>query len=238
MTRFTPLMPHGTLEEIFPDVFFVTGTSRPFFEGEAWQYSRNMTVVRDEQALTLINSVRLDEAGLQALEKLGKVRNIVKLGAMHGIDDAFYVDRYGAKLWALAGMEHEAGIKTDVELLAGGPMPIAQCSLFVFETSAMPEGVLLIEREGGMLVACDSLQNWEQPDRFFDEKSMAKMREFGFFKQANVGPGWRRYCNPQKEDFVRLKSLSFRHLLSAHGKPLKDQAYEKLAETLKQQFAV
>src|SRR4051812_14909963 len=101
MDRFPAAMPHGPIEEVFPNVFFVTGTMRgPFFES-VWQFSRNMVVVREGDRLTLVNAVRLGEEGLAALDALGKVVNVVKIGSMHGVDDAFYVDRYRATYWAL-----------------------------------------------------------------------------------------------------------------------------------------
>jgi hypothetical protein len=232
MRDYKPALPHGPISEVFPGVFFVTGTSTPTFMGTAFQFSRNMTVVRDGGALTLINTVRLDDAGLAALEALGKVENVVKIGAYHGIDDAFYVDRYRPKLWALPGMRHESELPTDVELTKDGSMPFAGCSLFVFETATVPEGVLRVDREGGILVSCDSLQNWLGPDEYFSEDSAAKMGAFGFFAPCNVGPGWRRQANPKVEDFTRLLALPFRHLLSAHGVPLRDKAHEELSETM------
>ena len=141
MADFVPVMPHGDLAEVFPDIFFVTGTTRPKFGDQQWQFSRNMTVVRDGEALTLINTVRLDDAGLSALDALGTVANVVKIGAFHGYDDPFYLDRYKqAKRWALPGMQHETGRATDIELVVGGDMPFSACSLFVFETSDFTVG--------------------------------------------------------------------------------------------------
>ena len=200
MSTFAPAMPHGDIEEVFDGVFFVTGTMRSIFGGMPWQYSRNMTIVRDDGALTLINAVRLDDAG--------------------------YVDRYGARLWALPGLTHESGLPTDVELVPGGPMPFSGCSLFTFETSARPEGILHLDRAGGILIAVDALQNWHGPDRFFDDSSAKLMGQYGFFQPANIGPGWRQACNPQGSDFARVKQLSFRHALCAHGEPLRDTAHE------------
>jgi hypothetical protein len=240
MYTFTEVMPHGGITEVFPDVFFVTGTSRPNFQGTQWQYSRNMTIIRQAEALTLVNTVRLDDDGLKALDKLGKVKNVVRLGAMHGMDDAFYVDRYGAKLWALAGMEHESGLPTDV-VLAPGPgneQPVADSSLFVFATAKDPEGLLLLSREGGILIACDSLQNWVDTDQFFSTESAKMMSQHGFIKPANVGPGWRNFSQAKASDFVELKKLPFRHLLSAHGIPLRDDAHAQLSATFAELYGV
>lgn len=238
MDTFTPVMPHGPLTEVLPGIFFVTGTSRPIFEGTQWQFSRNMTVVRDGDALTLVNTVRLDDAGLAALDRLGKVRHVVKLGAFHGIDDAFYVRRYQARLWALPGMVHESGLPTDEELRPGGPTPFAGASIFIFPTSKRPEGLLLVDREGGAAIACDSLQNWADTDPYFSPESAALMRQIGFIQPANVGPGWLRFAEPQPTDFTRVLELPFRHLLPAHGTPLLGDAKERYAATFRRMFGI
>lgn len=232
MATHEPAKPHGPVEEIAADIFFVTGTSTPEFGGHRWQYSRNMTVLRQGGALTLVNTVRLDDAGLAALDGLGKVEHVVKLGAFHGMDDAFYVERYGARQWALAGMQHEGGHATDQLLEPGGPMPIDGCSLFAFETSTLPEGLLLLDRDGGVLVSCDSLQNWTGPDRFFSAESAERMAKDGWFRPANIGPGWRAFCTPERSDLERVLELRFRHLLPAHGTPIRGDAHEQVAATL------
>jgi len=231
-------MPHGEIKEIFPNIHFVTGTSRPTFFGSKWQFSRNMTILREGDDLTLVNTVRLDDGGLAALDRLGKVKNVVKLGAFHGMDDAFYIDRYKAKLWSLPGMEHENDKKTDVELVPGGKMPIAGASVFVFETSLKPEGLLVIDREGGVLISCDSLQNWTARDEYFDDASTERMQQSGFIQPANIGPGWKGACKPEAKDFARLKALPFRHLLPAHGTPIRGEAHEQLSATFAREFSV
>src|ERR1700742_3063575 len=104
MKQFPPALHHGRLEEVFPDIFFVTGEMQTVLKGAPFQFSRNMTVVRDADALTLINTVRLDDAGLGQLDALGRVVNVVKIGSLHGRDDAFYKARYGATFWAAPGM--------------------------------------------------------------------------------------------------------------------------------------
>ena len=238
MPEHTPPMPHGAIEEVFPDVFFVTGTTRPNFGGGPLQFSRNMTIVRDDGVLTLVNTVRLNDDGLAHLDRLGRVANVVKIGVFHGIDDAFYLERYDAKQWALPGAEHFAGHATDEELRPDGPMPVKGASVFVFETANKPEGLLCLDREGGILISCDSLHNWEKTDKYFDEATAKTMAEIGFIQPANIGPGWSRFCEPEASDFARLKALSFRHLLSAHGTPLRDHAHERLCATFEREFQV
>lgn len=235
---YKPVQPHGSLEEVFPGVHFVTGTTTPLFIGTQWQYSRNMTVVEHDGELSLINTVRLDDAGLAKLDSLGAVKNVIKIGSFHGMDDAFYLDRYSATLWALPNMEHDSGRKTDRELTPGGAVPFPGCSVFSYETSTQPEALLVIDRASGILVSCDSLQNWATTDRFFSEDTAARMSGFGFIKPANVGPGWMQSCSPEGSDFVRIKALPFRHFLSAHGTPLRDTAKEDLSATFERLFGV
>lgn len=237
MSPFPEALPHGPLEEIFPDVFFVTGTIRPVYGDETWQFSRNMVVLRQDQVLTIINSVRLSDAGLAEMEVLGKVKHVVRLGNFHGVDDAFYLDRYHATYWQMPGMPPHK-IYPSRFLKPEGPLPLLDAQLFSFETSAQPEGLLHLNAHGGLLIACDSLQNWEVADDYFDDASREKMTAFGFIKKANIGPGWLRYSEPKAPDFLRLKQLSFKHLLSAHGQPLLNTAYEDFSARIAEVFGV
>jgi hypothetical protein len=222
MSEYHPLMPHGRIEEVFPDVFQVTGTMRAEFFGSMWQFNRNMTIVRDRGQLTLINTVRLDDAGLAQLDSLGKVTNVVRIGDMHGVDDRFYVDRYKAKFWAMPGMRIGDGLRVDRTLTEGGEMPFANCTMFAFKTTQRPECILRLDREGGIMIACDSLQNWIAPDEFFDDETIAKMKEMGFFVPTSLGLAWLQEGQPKPEDFVALKSVPFRHALCGHGSPARD----------------
>lgn len=112
MDQFPPQLPHGKIQEILPDIFFVKGQIRIDSEPVS-EFSRNMVIIRDGDELTLINSVRLDEAGLKQLDSLGSVRHLIKLGAFHGRDDAFYLERYRIPLWAPSGMSYIRGERTD-----------------------------------------------------------------------------------------------------------------------------
>src|SRR6266516_2467224 len=60
-------------------------------------------------ALTLINSIRLDDAGLAQLDALGLVAHVVKIGSIHGRDDAFYKAHYGATFWAAPVRRYASG---------------------------------------------------------------------------------------------------------------------------------
>lgn len=238
MSEFAEAMPHGELVEVFPEVFFVTGSMRGEFFGSMWQFSRNMVVLREDGLLTIVNSVRLNEAGLRQLESLGKVVNVVRIGDMHGIDDPFYVERYGAVFWAMPGMDVQEELKVDKWLTAGGEMPVRDSSLFEFKTSKMPEGILRIDRAGGIMIACDSLQNWVGPDEFFDATTVETMRGMGFFTKAGIGLAWIHESSPKADDFVRLKEIPFTHALCGHGEPLRDTAHADYHQAFQRFFGV
>ncbi|MCG7920967.1 MAG: hypothetical protein N0C81_15545 [Candidatus Thiodiazotropha lotti] len=238
MDQFPLALQHGKIEEVFPNIFFVSGAMETVLQGIDWKFSRNMIIVRDGDRLIIINSVRLSDDGLSELDQLGKVTDVIRLGSLHGRDDPFYVDRYGAEYWAMPGMEHETGLKATNTLSSNAPLPIADASLFSFKTTQIPEGILHIDRADGILIACDALQNWQHPDQYFSESSTELMQSMGFFTPANLGPVWVQRAAPGGEDFARLKALSFKHALCGHGDPLRDTAFEDYCETFKRMFDV
>lgn len=226
---FPPALPHGALREVFPDVFFVTGTiglpgPMPV------RFSRNMTVVRQGDRLVIVNSVRLDERGLAALEALGKPTDVLRIAGFHGADDAFYKDRYGAKVWALEGQRYTSGFSQDGEpyfepdawVDAETTVPLADARLYLFDTKP-GEALLLLEREGGIVVAGDALQNWSAPDEFFSLLAKPMMRLMGFIKAHNVGPGWLKQAKPAAAKLRGVLDLTFEHVLPAHGAPVVDR---------------
>ncbi len=237
MSTFPPQLPHGEIQEILPDIFLVKGQIR-IESDPVSEFSRNMIVIREGGTLTLVNSVRLDKAGLAQLDSLGTVRHLVKLGAFHGRDDAFYLDRCQAELWAPLGMTYTRGEKTDKNIETDMPGPAPDMSFFVFDTPKVPEAALLLNRHGGILITCDSLQNMSGPDEYFNDYAAESKARLGFFNRAAVGPGWLKYAQPKISDFASLKTLKFRHLLSAHGDPLFDDAHQAVSSTMHKLFGI
>ncbi|MFT7519928.1 MAG: hypothetical protein ACI9MC_002072, partial [Kiritimatiellia bacterium] len=194
MANLPKSLPHGPLQQVFPDIYTVKGQIN-VGPGGAIAGSRNMTVVREDGKLTLLNTVRLDHRGLLELDALGTVSHIVKLGSFHGRDDAFYVRRYpNACFWAPPGMPHELGVVTDREL---GPesMPLLGTQSFVFATASNVEAIIRLDREGGILIPCDSLQNVETPDEYYNDK--AKVALAKFMGRALIGLGWFNATKPE-----------------------------------------
>ena len=86
---FPAVQPHGPIESIIEDVWYVTGSVqfKPLV-----RLPRNMVILRHGGLLAVINSVRLDAKGEEALDALGTVAHVLKIG-FHGMDDAYYIDR-------------------------------------------------------------------------------------------------------------------------------------------------
>ena len=90
--KFLPAQPHQDMEELGNDIWWVPGTMKMNWY---MTVSRNMVIVRSGDELTLLNPIRLDANGEAALEQLGQVRHLVRLGCFHGCDDAYLKQRMG-----------------------------------------------------------------------------------------------------------------------------------------------
>jgi hypothetical protein len=222
MKEYAKALPHGKIRQLFSNIFFVTGTNIINLDGKDLKHSRNMIIIKNNDKLSLINSVRLSEDGLKELENLGKVENIIRIGSFHGVDDSFYLDRYVAKLWGLSGMKGDN--KIDIELTENGEMPFPKCSVIRFENSVYPECILHIAKEGGILITCDSIKNWLESDDFFNEETIAIYESLDMFGKARINKIWLDACKLDYTAFLPLQIFSFRHLLSAHGEPLLNDA--------------
>jgi len=234
--QFPKALEHGDITQIFENVFFVTGAMETVLMDMDWKFSRNMTIVREGERLIIINSVRLNEAGLAQLDKLGRVSDVVRLGALHGRDDAFYIDRYKAKYWGLPGFPGDADLALN-ELSAHAALPISNASLFTFGKAKLPEAILFLPQEGGIAIACDALQNWLSPDAYFCDSSVARMEQMGFFTPANIGPVWMQAAEPEKDDFDALSEIAFEHALCGHGEPLINGARDAYKARFKALFS-
>jgi len=238
MNQFPIALPHGKIEQVFPNLFFVTGAMEAVLMDTDWRFSRNMIIVRESERLILINSIRLTDEGLKELDQLGQVTDVVRIGSLHNRDDAFYIDRYtNADYWGLDDFPNAEQMPKITKCLAEGrESPIRGATVFEFKSTNLPESILHLNCEGGVLIACDALQNWLEPDEFFSDKSAAMMTEMGFFTPANVGPVWMQFAEPSADDFARLKTFSFNHVLCGHGAPLKNTAYAEYSARFKQLF--
>ncbi len=217
---YPPVTPHSPPMEIAPNLFVVYGSVKI---NPLVRFTRNMAIVRDDDELTLINAVRMDDAGLQTLESLGEVKHVLRLGSLHGMDDTFYNDRYNATFWGFSGGTTYTEPVVDRELDEGALLPFPNGRLFEFKHISQREGVILLEQEPGILLTVDSIQSYATPPYKPHTNLFTRLilPSRGFPNKTIVGPVWTRMLAEDKDalhrEFVRLLDMQFEQLLSAHG---------------------
>jgi len=245
-------LPHGALEQVLENVYMVTGTIEMTMMGcLKMSFSRNMVVVRQSKDngskhdLILVNTVRLDEEGLNALDQLGQVQHILRLAGHHGMDDPFYKERYPeATVWALAETSYFTGFdsrspevyfQADRTITSETKLPfLDKASLIVIPSKPPQDGILVLERsEGKVFVTGDSLQNMDVCDPYFNFLGRICMRMMGFIAPYQVGPAWSQVCQVQPQEMQALLEHKFDHVLPGHGRPVLGQAWKKYEPSIR-----
>jgi hypothetical protein len=186
--------------------------------------------------------VRRDDAGLRSLEELGEVSHVLRLGPLHGLDDAFYVDRYDANFWSLEGGTTYTMPAIIHPLVDGGTLPFPNAKLFAYGHMAETEGTILLERGAGVLLTCDAIQSYSTPPHMPYTAWLTRLLLplIGFPKETIIGPLWVKKMVKDREaikaDFERLLSLDFDQLISAHGTFLAKNAHTELEQAFKKTF--
>ncbi len=235
---YAPAYPHDPITEIMPDVFMVRGSIKM---NPLMRITRNMVVVRHAGELTLINSMRLDEAGEQQLKSLGKVSRVLRTGCFHGLDDPYYKTHYDAELWTTGQSRAYPEPQADRVLQESDALPFPDADLFCFQHTKQPEAAVLLQREGGLLLTCDALQHYGD---YKHNTWLARriMPRIGFPKTTLVGPLWLKGMmqNAQlmEADFRRLLQWEFENFLAAHGSLLKGGAHAAVTRAVDRAFAV
>lgn len=215
------------LIEIFPNIYLVRGSMKI---GPLLQMNRNMVIVRDGSELTLINAVRLDSTNLEHLDKLGTVKNIIRLGDFHGLDDQFYIDTYKANFWSQEHHDNYSELQPNKVINATTDSPILNSKFFIFESAKFPEAALFLE-DSQLLITTDSIQYWDDW-RHISFLSKIILLLMGFRLGLFIGGPWLKKVSRQKDsleyDFNQLLSLNFTSLVAAHGNILRDDAKEEL----------
>lgn len=216
MPAYPPPYPHDPIREIADGVFLAHGSVRM---NPLVRICRNMVIVRQDGELVLVNPVRLNDTELARLEALGRVRALVRLGSMHGSDDAFYRDRYDCELWREDGPSNFPEPAADRTLAEEASLPLQDASLFCFRGVRQPESALLLAPQR-LLLTCDALQHYGD----YSQCSFAArllMPLIGFPRRTIVGPFWLKLATPAggnlRPEFERLLTLEFDALLAAHG---------------------
>ncbi|MGI9591645.1 MAG: hypothetical protein ACR2P8_09780 [Myxococcota bacterium] len=231
-----PVYPHDPIEEIGPDVFMVRGTIRM---NPLIRITRNMAIVRHQGELTLVDPIRLSEAGERQLGELGTVKRILRLGPMHGVDDPYYLDRFQAELWAPGDSEAYPEPKPDVRFTPETTLPFPDAAVFAIQGTKQPESMLLLRRGPGLLLTCDAIQNYGDY-RHNNLPARLLMPWIGFPKTTLVGPTWLKLMTPEggslDSEFRRLLTLEFDQLLSAHGSLLREGAHAAVERAVNKAF--
>lgn len=232
---YPPAFPHEPITRIFENVYLVHGSIRM---GPGMRMNRNMIIVADGGQLSLINPVRLQEEALQQLEALGTVRHVLRLGDFHGLDDAFYVDRYHADFWCQPGQATYKTPAPDRLIDAATTPPMADAEFFVFETARFPEAALLLKSHK-LLVTTDSLQYW--PDWSHTSAfTRLVLWLMGFRLTLLIGGPWLKRVTPRggslRPEFERLLALDFEHVVAAHGRLLRHEAKPLLKAAMARAF--
>lgn len=262
---------HNNIKQVYCDVFMVRGKmlstpSRSLFERLFLYYSRTMTIVRSQHSngdyeLTLINTIRLNEKELVRLAELGQIKHVVRLGAFHGVDDAFYVQGYNAKYWVVKGMTNALGLDVEPEILASENLPIPGAKLFSFDHLNYPEAIVVLsptEERSGVAITVDAIQNHTS---IFDLDNSPLVSlviwRIGLTGPARLGPIWMRNQIPGSNDnsdkpaqhnkgqlaeffrpqFERLLSnYDFDMLMPGHGWPIHTGAKQAIKASMDRQL--
>jgi hypothetical protein len=209
--------PHDPIEQIGDNVFMARGSVKL---NPILRITRNMAIVRNAGELSLINPIRLNETELRRLDELGTVKHIVRVGAFHGQDDPFYMDRYQPRFWSQAGGSTYTEPAIDETLDENTTLPFPGTKLFFFHRTKEPECALLLTAGKGMLLTCDGIQHYGD---YSNNNLPARilMPRIGFPRTTIIGPFWIKLMTPKgdslKDEFERLLELEFDSLLSGHG---------------------
>lgn len=236
MTNYSPIYPHGDVEQIGDEVFMVRGSIRM---NPLVRISRNMGIIRNDGELTLINPIRLNQKVEAQLKALGEVTNIFRLGAFHGVDDPYYIDSFKAMFWSQPGGTAYTEPPIDVELNTQIILPFGDGEIFEFAGTPQPECALLLKRNGGILFTCDAIQHYGDYS-YNNLAAKLLMPRIGFPRTTIVGPIWLKMMTKEGEslesEFRRLLELEFDRLLSGHGTLLQSGAHAGVEAAVNKAF--
>jgi hypothetical protein len=232
---YPPAYPHDQIQNLYPGVFLLHGSIKM---GPGMRMNRNMVILQSGPEITLINPLRMNEEGLTALDLLGKVSKIIRLGDFHGLDDEFYLNRYKCEFWAQQGQETYKSPSPATIINASTTGPIKNSEFFIFESAIFPEAALLI-KEHKLLITTDSIQ-YHSDWSYFSWFTKFVFKFLGFKAGLNIGGPWLKRVTPKggtlKNDFVALFALDFEAIIAAHGALIKNGAKELLKTEISNVF--
>ncbi len=218
MKAFPEAMTHGPLLRVCEGVHCVRGAFRM---KPGVVVGRTMTIVETADGLVVMNAVRMTDAGQAALDALGRVVHLVRLSDSHGVDEPYYLDRYGPTFWTLPGARVR-GLGEGRTLGPDGPVP-GGVVVDLAEARAWREAAYLVPQGGGTLVTCDVVQNWADGEHASLLGRVAATA-LGFRGGVIVPARWRRFQKIAGAEVQRtldaLTDLTFENLVTGHGPPV------------------
>lgn len=233
--EYPPALFHLPLRECFPGVWLAASQITMGIPlGLKIRFSRNMLAVLGADGWVLLNPVRLSQAAEDELLAKGPFRHAVRLGTFHGMDDRYYVERFGMAFWAVPGKQSYTMPKISHEITEGGPFPIPGAKAVVFKSATQAECVVCLPQHR-LLVTADSVQHYEH-DPLISPLGKIVMYPMGFFTPCVIGPIWLKAVTPRggslRADFERVLELGFDNLISVHGTPKLGGAKEALTRNV------
>jgi hypothetical protein len=228
-----PAYPHGEFIKLYDSVYLLRGSIKM---GPGMRMNRNMVVLKENDVLTLINPVRMNEQGLVSLDALGLVKRIVRLGDFHGLDDAFYLARYECEFWAQEGQGTYHSPTPSTIITPSTLSPVNDSEFFIFNSAKYPEAALLMHKHK-LLITTDSIQ-YHSDWLYFTWFTKQVFKLLGFKVGINIGGPWLKRVTPKgatlENDFRQLLALKFDAVVAAHGSHMPSGAKEALRMELAQ----
>lgn len=230
MPTFPPPRRHGPIEEILTDVFVVRAEEHV---GPLVDVPRNVTILRRGDDLVMIDGMRLAEETEAHLERLGRVRHLVRLGHAHPRDEAYLAHRWGAPpTWA------PPPCRGATPLEDGHAPFLAGTQVFLFRRSARGEAALVFEHTGGnVLVTAEAVHNCVDLDGCSLVAGVA-LHLAGEVGPARLGRVWLAEAGGTalRDDFDRLLEHDFAHLVCSRGEPMRGGARDALRRSVADVF--
>ncbi len=222
--KYFPLLPHGSLNEVLPNIFTVTGTMKLF---GLFQYSRVMTIIKNGSDLALLHPVRVDESLLNEVSKLGKIKYLLKIGQLHNVDVSFYMDQFSPQLWANKGDPSIKGHSVTGYFDDSETLPFLDARVKVIEGSKIKESVLITNSDKGCLHSCDAFVNMGiDANHNWLTATLSKFLP----DPTYIGPNWVKVAKPPESSMRAPLNFEFENFVPAHGAPIIGNAKEKLSK--------
>ena len=205
------------------------------------KFNKNMVVLVHENRmegnlLSIVNPLRLTEEGEAHLNRLGRVRNLIRLGpSEHAtFEDEYYLKQYAnnpIQRWApgkfsdcphlpldfvLHDTTNTRQLKVDDPIHPPTPHPDIQ--VFAFEETVQPEAMLYLSTSKRLLITGDCLQA-QRDNSFINDLGKTRLADNGLLVENNDTK-----CKDKDKDIVVISPLwlKLQCVVSNHSRKTRD----------------